>query len=139
MSRLGHLLHKIHVPEKFLIDNPNANGDTELTTLPESCTAGVDCPFAPVTTTLLIDMLSPGFGLQGPTFPEKVKGLAFGPDLPNHRHVLYVSADNDLNPANPSYIYALAVSPKVLPNFRAPRRRSASRRADSVSIRRASG
>ena len=40
---------------------------------------------------------------------EEIEGLAWGPDLPDGRHVLYVLSDNDLVPANPTQIYALAI------------------------------
>jgi hypothetical protein len=30
---------------------------------------------------LFLDLLAPGFGLAGASFPEKIEGLAFGPDL----------------------------------------------------------
>ena len=35
--------------------------------------------------------------------------LAWGPDLPDGRHVLYVISDNDLNPAIATQIYAFAI------------------------------
>jgi hypothetical protein len=40
---------------------------------------------------------------------EKIEGMAWGPDLPDGRHVLYVTSDNDLNTANPTQIYAFAI------------------------------
>jgi hypothetical protein len=46
---------------------------------------------------LFIDLLDPALNLA-PTIPEKLEGLAWGPDLPDGRHVLYVTSDNDLNP-----------------------------------------
>lgn len=101
----------------YLIDIAGATDVSSFDSLPQSCTAEVDCPFTPVSKTLLIDMLSPDFGLAGPDFPEKIEGLAFGPDLPDGRHVLYVSSDNDLDPANPSYIFAFAIPPELLPDY----------------------
>lgn len=103
----------------YLVDITGASDVSSVSTLPQSCTAGTDCPFTPVKKTLLIDMLSPSFGLAGASFPEKIEGLAFGADLSDGRHVLYVSSDNDLNPANPSYIYAFAIPGELLPSFRA--------------------
>ncbi len=50
------------------------------------------------------------------TIPEKIEGLAWGPDLPDGRHVLYVISDNDLNPSLATQIYAFAIDPSLL-NF----------------------
>ena len=50
----------------------------------------------PVKKTLFIDLLDPVFNLA-PTIAEKIEALAWGPDLPDGRHVLYVVSDNDLN------------------------------------------
>jgi hypothetical protein len=41
--------------------------------------------------------------------PEKIEGLAWGPDLADGRHLLYVVSDNDLLPANATQIYAFAI------------------------------
>jgi hypothetical protein len=64
-----------------------------------------------------IDMLDPKFGLAGETFPEKIEGLAIGPDLPDGRHVLIVTSDNDFLPAWPSWFWAFAIDPVELPTF----------------------
>jgi hypothetical protein len=65
--------------------------------------------------TLFIDLLDPAFNLA-PTIPEKIEGLAWGPDLPDGRHVLYVISDNDLNPSLATQIYAFAIDPTLI-NF----------------------
>src|ERR1044071_9012470 len=36
---------------------------------------------------------------------EKIEGMAWGPDLPDGRHVLYVASDNDLYTARPTQIF----------------------------------
>ena len=46
--------------------------------------------------------------------PEKIEGLAFGPDLEDGRRLLLVTSDNDFVSQNPSYIYAFAVPRKAL-------------------------
>ena len=46
--------------------------------------------------------------------PEKVEGLAWGPDLSDGRHVLYVISDNDLNPSLATQIYAFAIDPSLI-------------------------
>jgi hypothetical protein len=62
----------------------------------------------PVTKTLFIDLLDASFNLA-PTIAEKIEGLAWGPDLPDGRRVLYVISDNDLNPNLATQIYAFAI------------------------------
>ena len=63
--------------------------------------------------TLFIDLLDPAFNLAG-TIAEKIEGLAWGPDLPDGRHLLYVISDNDLNPGIATQIYAFAIESNVL-------------------------
>jgi hypothetical protein len=65
-----------------------------------------------------IDLLDRRFGLAGPSFPEKIEGLAFGPDLPDGRHLLLVTTDNDLKADVPTWIYAFAVPAEDLPDYR---------------------
>ncbi len=68
----------------------------------------------PVTKTLFIDLLDPSYTVD-PThtlkdvIAEKIEGLAWGPDLPNGQHLLYVLSDNDLFPGRPTQIYAFAI------------------------------
>ncbi len=98
-------------PTRKWIYKIDINGATEVsdrtlssTTLP----AGV----VPIQKSLFIDLLDSDFGLQNRdarAIAEEIEGLAWGPDLPDGRHVLYVLSDNDLVPANPTQIYALAI------------------------------
>lgn len=98
----------------FKIDIANATDINGITSLPASATpSGV----VPVTKTAFIDLLNPSFGLAGASFPEKIEGLAFGPDLPDGRHLLMVASDNDFIAANPSNIYAFAIDKTSLPGF----------------------
>jgi hypothetical protein len=69
----------------------------------------------PVQKTLFIDLLNPAFGLA-PTIAEKIEGLAWGPDLEDGRHLLYVMSDNDLNTSLATQIYAFAIDASLL-NF----------------------
>ena len=74
------------------------------TTLP----AGVQ----PVHKELFINLLDPDFGLQNNdarAIAEKIEGLAWGPDLRDGRHLLYVISDNDLVPSLPTQIFAFAI------------------------------
>jgi hypothetical protein len=83
----------------------------------------------PVHKDLFINLLDPDFGLQNNdarAIAEKIEGLAWGPDLPDGRHLLYVISDNDLVPTLSTQIFAFAiddtnllvplnVEPQVLP------------------------
>ena len=60
--------------------------------------------------TEFINLLDPKFGLAGDSFPEKVEGLAWGPDFPDGSHLLLVTTDNDLIQTNPTRIFAFQVS-----------------------------
>jgi len=87
----------------------------------------------PVSKFLFLDLLNPVYEVDISTTPhktikdiiaEKIEGLAWGPDLPNGHHVLYVLSDNDLNTGFPTEIFAFEVDgtaagityqPQVLP------------------------
>ena len=61
-----------------------------------------------------LDLLDPRFGLAGASFPEKVEGVAWGPDLADGRKLLVVSCDNDLNPRQDVVFWAFAVDKSEL-------------------------
>lgn len=78
--------------------------------------------FVAVTKVLFIDLLNPAYEVNINVTPhttiksviaEKIEGLAWGPDLPNGHHVLYVISDNDLNTGFPTQIYAFEVDPSA--------------------------
>ena len=71
----------------------------------------------PVSKQPFLDLLSPTYGLAGATFPEKIEGLAFGPDQPDGRRVLVVTNDNDFLVSNPNNFYVFFISPTALPGF----------------------
>jgi len=50
-------------------------------------------------------------------FPEKTEGYAFGPDLPDGRHLLLAVNDNDFHDEFPNYVFAFAISKDALPDF----------------------
>jgi len=58
---------------------------------------------------LLIDLLDPRFGFNGPNAPEKPEGIAWGPALPDGRKLLIVCFDNDFQPTNTTIFAAFAV------------------------------
>jgi len=57
--------------------------------------------------------------ILGANTPEKIEGLAFGPDLADGRHLLLITNDNDFLAGQPNNIYAFAVSDSDLPGFQA--------------------
>jgi hypothetical protein len=71
----------------------------------------------PARKTPFIDLLSPKFELAGSQFPEKVEGLAFGPDLPDGRRLLVVAVDNDFIVEKPVLLHAFAIDREDLPGF----------------------
>jgi hypothetical protein len=81
--------------------------------LPETA-AQLGVNIIPVKKTLFIDLLKDVYKVDAThtikdVIAEKVEALAWGPDLPDGRHVLYVMSDNDLNRGIATQIYAFAV------------------------------
>ena len=58
---------------------------------------------------VLIDLLNPSLGLAGTEMPEKIEGLAFGPDIDNQNRLLLVVSDNDFVPEQKTVVYAFAI------------------------------
>lgn len=96
----------------YKIDLTGATDVSAIGVLPAGTLTG---GIIPVQKTLFIDLLDPAFNLV-PTIAEKIEGLAWGADLPDGRHVLYVISDNDLNPLLATQIYAFAIDPSLI-NF----------------------
>ena len=96
----------------YLIDIAGASDVSSIAALPST---GVPDGVTPVGKNLFLDLLDPAFALAGASFPEKIEGLAFGPDLPDGRHLLLVSSDNDFVTGQASQIYAFAIDPRALP------------------------
>ena len=68
----------------------------------------------PVSKTLVLELLDSAYKVDATrtikdVIAEKIEGIAWGPDLPDGRHVLYVMSDNDLFPGLPTQIYAFAI------------------------------
>lgn len=99
----------------FLIDVANASDVSSQPTLP---TKGLPADVTPVKKKLFLDLLDPKFQLVGKALPEKMEGLAFGPDLPDGRRLLIVTADNDFVATAPFQVYAFAIDAAVLPGYR---------------------
>jgi hypothetical protein len=78
---------------------------------------GIPAGVVPARKALFIDLLSPKFELAGPQFPEKIEGLAFGPDLADGRRLLVVAIDNDFIVEKPILLHAFAIDREDLPGF----------------------
>jgi hypothetical protein len=92
------------------------NGASDVTgvTLPAS---GLPPGIVPVAKAPFINLLEPDFGLNlnnAKAIAEKVEGLAWGPDLADGRHLLYVISDNDLSLKNATQFYAFAIDDAAL-------------------------
>lgn len=98
----------------FLIDLRGASDVSQVNSVPAQ---GLPAGVKPVSKKLFLDMLDPVHKLNGADFPEKVEGLAFGPDLPNGQHLLIVTADNDFIATAPFRAYAFAVDRSALPDY----------------------
>jgi len=98
------------------IDLTGATDVTNIANLPQT---GLPPGVTPVGKSTFINLLDPTFGLAGAGFPEKIEGLAFGPDLADGRHLLLVTSDDDFLPNNVTHIYAFAIDGSDLPGFQA--------------------
>lgn len=100
-------------PTRKKIYKIDLDGATDVSGV-ESLPAGaLPVGVTPASKTLFIDLLDPEYNLI-PTIAEKIEGLAWGPDLEDGRHVLYVFSDNDLNPALASQIFSFAIDPALI-------------------------
>lgn len=100
-------------PTRKKIYKIDLSGATDVSGINSLPAAALPAGIVPVTKTLFIDLLAPEFNLI-PTIAEKIEGLAWGPDLEDGRHVLYVFSDNDLNPGLASQIYSFAIDPELI-------------------------
>lgn len=80
-------------------------------------TAPLPADITPVSKALFIDLLASDFGLAGSDFPEKIEGLAFGPDLADGRHLLLVTSDNDFVGTQDTRVLAFAIERGARPGF----------------------
>jgi hypothetical protein len=103
-------------PTRKMIYRIDLNGASDVTgvTLPAS---GLPPGIVPVAKAPFINLLEPDFGLNlnnAKAIAEKIEGLAWGPDLADGRHLLYVISDNDLSLKNATQIYAFAIDDAAL-------------------------
>ena len=73
---------------------------------------------------VFIDLLDPKWNLAGQGMPEKIEGLAFGPDFPNGDKLLVVASDNDFVPESSTEFFV----------FRIPKDRSAENQAPQKTV-----
>jgi hypothetical protein len=96
------------------IDISGATDISSIDSLPaETLPEGV----VPVTKTLFIDLLDADYGLDlndSNAIAEKLEGLTWGEDFEDGNHLLYVTSDNDLNPNQPSQIFAFSIDKYLL-------------------------
>lgn len=107
----------------YKINLAGASDVALIASLPASGADLAGLGITPVTKALFIDMLDPSYVVDASTLPapttvkdviaEKIEGLAWGHDLRDGRHVLFVTSDNDLYPGRPTQIYAFAVDGKA--------------------------
>ncbi len=98
----------------YRVDLQGATDISSRDTLPAS---EIPADIKPARKTPFIDLLAPRFGLAGSDFPEKLEGLAFGPDLPDGRRLLVVAVDNDHVAERPILLWAFAIDRQDLPGF----------------------
>jgi Esterase-like activity of phytase len=99
-------------PTRKKIYKIDLTGATDVSAI-DSLPAGALGAVVPVAKTLFIDLLDPVFNLA-PSIAEKIEGLAWGPDLEDGRHVLYVASDNDLNPTLATQLYSFAIDASLV-------------------------
>ncbi len=99
------------------LDLVDITGATDVSSVAALPSTGLPGGVTAVKKSLFLDLLDPAFALAGAAFPEKIEGLAFGPDLPDGRHVLLVTSDNDFISTQASQIFAFAIDPRALPGF----------------------
>ncbi len=98
----------------FHIDLTGATDVSAVAALPKD---SLPASATPVKKRLFLDLLAKKHKIAGGDVPEKFEGLAFGPDLPDGRRLLLVTADNDFIAEKPFRVYAFAIDMADLPNY----------------------
>ena len=104
-------IYKIDLSKNGVKDVTDVSG---IQVLPEKGTDLAALNITPVPKVLFIDLLKDVYKVNATqtikdVVAEKLEGLAWGPDLPDGRQVLYVISDNDLNTTIATQVYAFAV------------------------------
>jgi hypothetical protein len=104
-------------PTRKWIYRIDLTGATDVTGITLPATGALPAGVVAVAKSTFINLLDPDFGLHNNdarAIAEKIEGLAWGPDLPDGRHLLYVISDNDLSLKNATQVYAFAVDDPAL-------------------------
>jgi hypothetical protein len=104
-------------PTRKWIYRIDLTGATDVTGVTLPATGALPAGIVAVGKSVFINLLDPDFGLQNhdaKAIAEKIEGLAWGPDLPDGRHLLYVISDNDISLKNATQIYAFAIDDALL-------------------------
>jgi hypothetical protein len=96
-----------------LIDLAGATDVSNIARLPRM---GLPPKVTPVSKHAFLD-LAAALTATGQPVMEKYEGLAFGPDLPDGRHLLLVCLDNDFRRDVVSSIYVFAIDAADLPGY----------------------
>jgi hypothetical protein len=96
---------------KIDLSQPDLTDVSDVDSLPAGT---LDPSIVPVHKTLFLDLLDPSYQVNETqtvkdVIAEKIEGMAWGKDLNDGRHLLYVFSDNDLNPGLPTQVYAFAI------------------------------
>ena len=106
LERDGKANREATFKKVFKIDTRMA---TEISLLEKLPALKLPQEIMPVTKTLFLDLLDRSLKLVGTDLPEKFEGMTFGPDLPDGRRLLLITADNDFIASAPLRVYAFAV------------------------------
>jgi len=104
-------------PTRKTIYKIDLSGATDVTGKTLPATGALPAGVVKVDKKLFINLLDPDFGLQNndaKAIAEKLEGLAWGPDLSDGRHQLFVISDNDLSRTNATQIYSFAIDDAAL-------------------------
>lgn len=82
---------------------------TDINSIESLPSTGLPAGVTPIAKKLFLDLLSPEYGLVGNNFPEKIEGIALGPQLGDGRRVLIITSDNDFKKDEPTELYVFAV------------------------------
>jgi hypothetical protein len=114
LERDGKAGEKARFRSVFAVELEGATDVSAVEALP-----AVDLPaeIRPLQKRRLVDFMDRKLRLSGAEMPEKIEGLAFGPDLPDGRRLLVVTSDNDLKEDVPSHVWLLAIDAADLSGF----------------------
>ncbi|MBM4302703.1 MAG: esterase-like activity of phytase family protein [Deltaproteobacteria bacterium] len=91
----------------MLFDTDGASDVSNIERLPST---GLPQGVVPVRKKVLIDLLNPKLGLAGKNFPEKIEGLATGPDTEQGQKTIFVASDNDFEANKSIHVWLFSVS-----------------------------